>query len=161
MAQDSIVPALIISLMLSASPAIAADTVAAQSPVEQWRADPTLVLGGQDVDIAQFLWVARPVVVFADSPADPRLAEQLELLEQRQDALSERDVVVIVDTDPAARSSLRVKLRPRGFQLALIGKDGGVKLRKPFPWDVRELSRVIDKMPLRRQEIRDAVTASE
>ena len=45
--------------------------------------------------------------------------------------------------------------------LTVIGKDGGVKLRKPFPWDVRELSRSIDKMPLRQQEIRDAVQATE
>ena len=31
--------------------------------------------------------------------------------------------------------------------------DGQVKLRKPLPWDVRELTRSIDKMPLRQQEI--------
>ncbi|MEO0922698.1 MAG: DUF4174 domain-containing protein, partial [Pseudomonadota bacterium] len=39
--------------------------------------------------------------------------------------------------------------------LALVGKDGTIKLRKPVPWDVRELSRVIDKMPMRQQEVRD------
>ena len=69
-------------------------------------------------------------------------------------ALAERDVVVIADTDPAAESELRRELRPRGFMMALVGKDGGVKLRKPFPWDVRELTRTIDKMPLRQQEVR-------
>jgi len=36
----------------------------------------------------------------------------------------------------------------------LIGKDGNVKLRKPFAWGMRELSRVIDKMPMRQQEIK-------
>jgi len=36
----------------------------------------------------------------------------------------------------------------------LIGKDGKVKLRKPRPWTVRELSRVIDKMPMRQQELK-------
>lgn len=50
---------------------------------------------------------------------------------------------------------MRQRLRPRGFMLVLIGKDGGVKLRKPVPWDVREISRSIDKFPLRQQEIRD------
>jgi len=50
---------------------------------------------------------------------------------------------------------LRTKLRPRGFMLVLIGKDGGVKLRKPLPWDVRELSRTIDTMPMRQREMRD------
>jgi len=35
----------------------------------------------------------------------------------------------------------------------LIGKDGKVKLRKPFAWDMRELGRVIDKMPMRQQQL--------
>jgi len=74
--------------------------------------------------------------------------------------LINRDVVIITDTDRSDRSDIRTKLRPRGFQLTLIGKDGGVKLRKPFPWDVRELSRQIDKMPIRKQEILDAKAAA-
>jgi len=36
-----------------------------------------------------------------------------------------------------------------------VGKDGRVALRKPAPWSVRELSRSIDKMPLRQQEMAD------
>jgi len=83
----------------------------------------------------------------------------MELLAARADDLAERDVVVMVDTAPSANSALRKKLRPRGFMLALIGKDGGIKLRKPFPWDVRELSRTIDKMPVRKREIREGLTA--
>ena len=75
------------------------------------------------------------------------------LLEANIKALKERDVIVLIDTDPAKNTALRQKLRPRGFALLLIGKDGQVKLRKPFPWNVRELSRVIDKMPMRRQEM--------
>ena len=106
-------------------------------------------------DLSEFLWINRPIVVFADTPADPRYAEQIKRLEDGVDMLIERDVVVLTDTDPAAKSDLRTELRPRGFMMVLIGKDGGVKLRKPFPWDVRELGRVIDKMPMRQQEIRD------
>ncbi len=52
-------------------------------------------------------------------------------------------------------SDLRTKLRPRGFMLVLMGKDGEVKLRKPLPWTVRELSRSIDKMPMRQREERE------
>lgn len=112
-------------------------------------------LDAKDVSLDDFLWEARPIVVFADSEADPRFAEQMELLADRPDELTERDVVVITDTDRSEPSEIRRKLRPRGFMLVLIGKDGGVKLRKPAPWDVREITRVIDKMPLRQQEIRD------
>lgn len=102
-----------------------------------------------------FRWVARPVIVFADSTNDPRFIEQINLLDARKEALFERDVVIIADTDPQNPSELRRQLRPRGFSLVLIGKDGEIELRKPAPWDVRELTRAIDKMPLRMQEIRD------
>jgi hypothetical protein len=37
----------------------------------------------------------------------------------------------------------------------LIDKDGEAKLRKPLPWDVREITHAIDKFPLRRQEMRE------
>lgn len=121
----------------------------------QWMEDPKVVLDAADVDLDAFKWLARPVVIFADTPADPAFQRQVELLVSRFDELVARDVVLIVDTDPDARTDLRRKLRPRGFMLTVIGKDGGVKLRKPFPWDVRELTRSIDKMPLRKQELRE------
>ncbi|WP_224826548.1 DUF4174 domain-containing protein [Cognatishimia sp. MH4019] len=149
------------SLVLSVgliAPAFAeetASTMSVVSPLEAWQDDPTVILNGADVNIDDFKWIARPVIVFATSPADPRFAEQMELLADRVDELMIRDVVVIVDTDDETLSDLRRKLRPRDFMMVLIGKDGGVKLRKPFPYDVRELSRSIDKMPLRQQEIRE------
>lgn len=108
-----------------------------------------------NVTLDDFMWTHRPVVVFADSPADPRFAEQMQLLTSRPTDLIARDVVVITDTDPDAETSIRERLRPRGFQVTLIGKDGEVELRKPSPWSSRELSRSIDKMPLRQQEIRE------
>lgn len=110
-------------------------------------------LDGVEINLNDFLWVARPIVVFADTPADPRFIEQMELLAARPEELAARDVVIITDTDPSARSELRRELRPRGFMLVVIGKDGN-RLRKPAPWDVREITRSIDKMPLRQEEIR-------
>ena len=104
--------------------------------------------------LSQYLWTARPLVVFAPSEQDPRFVQQMAWLEARRAEFDERDVVILTDTDPEAQSELRDALHPRDFQIVLIGKDGQVKLRKPFPWDARELSRAIDKMPLRQQEIR-------
>jgi hypothetical protein len=112
-------------------------------------------LNAADVTLDEFQWIKRPIVVFADTPADPRFQEQMTLLLARPEPLIERDVVIIIDTDPRAKSAARQTLRPHGFMLTLIGKDGGVVLRKPFPWDVREITRSIDKMPIRKQEIRD------
>ncbi|MDC0659837.1 DUF4174 domain-containing protein [Leisingera sp. SS27] len=114
-----------------------------------------LIKPGYDVELEEFQWTHRPVVVFADSPEDPRFHEQMERLMEGIEALKTRDVVVLTDTDPAAKSALRKKLRPRGFMLVLVGKDGGVKLRKPHPWTVRELSRTIDKFPERLREVEE------
>lgn len=111
------------------------------------------ILPATQVDPAAFLWNARPVVVFADTPDDPAFREQIRALEAGTDALAERDVVVITDSDPAEASAWRRQLNPRGFSLVIIDKDGQVKQRRPLPWDVREISRAIDKLPLRRQEI--------
>ena len=107
------------------------------------------------LDLSEFLWTKRPIIVFADTDADPRFQQQLNMLLSGEGMLLERDVVVLTDTNPAEASALRRKFRPRGFQLILVGKDGGVKLRKPFPWSVRELTRSIDKMPLREREMRE------
>jgi len=142
-------------LAFALSSAAWAQAAEAAEPSET-AAEPGLqIYDAQDVSLDEFLWTARPVVVFADTPADPRFNEQMALLTSRPFDLIERDVVVITDTDPSARSDVRARLRPRGFQVTLIGKDGQVELRKPSPWSSRELSRSIDKMPLRQQEVRE------
>ena len=107
----------------------------------------------KNTNIKGFEWAQRPIVVFANSDKDPNFISQMEFLSQDIKALKERDIVVLVDTNPSVPSALRKKLRPHGFAFILIGKDGQVKLRKPSPWNIREIARVIDKMPIRQQEI--------
>lgn len=144
--------------------AIAQDTVATDLPVadntatalnvvERWQADPAELFDASEINLADLAFIARPVVVFADSPNDPRFAEQIRLLLAQAQDLAPRHVIIVTDTDPAAASPLRLLLRPHGFALVLIDTDGRVALRKPEPWDVRELTRVIDKMPSRLREI--------
>ena len=133
----------------------AAIGVAQDNAEPSGQVPPEIIIPGETADLNEFLWIKRPLVVFADSPADPRYTLQMEYLTERLEYLDERDVVVLTDTDPSAKSALRQRLRPRGFMLVLMGKDGTIYLRKPLPWDVREISRVIDKMPMRQQEIRD------
>lgn len=122
--------------------------------VERWEADHTIIFDASEISLADLLYVARPVIVFADSPNQPEFLQQMRLIEADMSGFDIRDVIIIVDTDPANPSAVRRELRPRGFNLVLIDKDGRVNLRKPEPWDVREISRQIDKMPLRIEEIR-------
>jgi len=138
--------------ILSPPPVVAQD---ADSVVSRWMADHTTVFDASEVVLDDLLWIARPVVVFADSPDQPQFIEQLRLLRADPTELGIRDVIIIVDTDPDARSEVRLTLRPRGFSLVLVDKDGRVNFRKPDAWSVREISRQIDKMPLRLQEVRE------
>lgn len=137
----------LVFMAFTAIVAIAQD--ASQDPVD------SPIIDGTTTNLNEFLWIKRPLIVFADTPADPRYVEQMGYITERLDVLEERDVVVLTDTDPAARSELRKALRPRGFSLVLVGKDGVIYLRKPAPWRVREITRSIDKLPVRQQELRD------
>lgn len=134
-------------------------TLAAQgegAKADETAVDPAaglVILEARDVKLEDFLWIARPLVIFADTPRDPRFILQMERIEARPEDLIERDVVVIIDTDPAAKSAVRQKLRPNGFTFVLIDKDGTIILRKPQPWSTRELARAIDKTPLRQEEL--------
>ena len=100
-------------LALGALLAALPGAVTAQQTDSAPQATPPLLTEADSLD--PFKWIARPVIVFADSPNDPRFIEQINLLQQRPEALLERDVVVIADTDPANPSEIRRQLRPRGF----------------------------------------------
>lgn len=140
-----------LAFVLAAVFALPAAAQTANAPMDE-----VLFFSMDEVDLSQFKWKKRPVVVFAESDLDPAFVDQMNKLRARPDELVARDVVVITDTQPEPISDLRRKLRPRSFMLVLMSKDGTVNVRKPFPWDVREISRSIDKMPIRKREIRDA-----
>ena len=108
--------------------------------------------GAGQPDLDSLQWVARPLVVFADTASDPKFVQQMAMFEADPGSLDDRLVVVLTDTDPAANGPLRQRLRPRGFGLVLIDTDGRVAHRRPLPVTVRELSNMIDRMPSRRQE---------
>ena len=107
----------------------------------------------EDDPLAPYLWEARPVIVFADSPKDPRFVSQVERLHEAAAEMAERDVILLTDTDPAANGSLRQRLHPRDFQILLIGKDGQIKYRRPHPVSAEDVIRQIDRMPMRRREM--------
>ncbi|MBF9047678.1 DUF4174 domain-containing protein [Rhodobacterales bacterium LSUCC0031] len=144
----------LIAALLLAMPGLAqTENTSQPSPRQAEVIDPMAPRAARDVTLEEFLWIARPLIVFADSPADPRVREQLQMLADRPDVLAERDVVIIVDTDPSEETALRRALRPRGFSLVIVQKDGRVGLRRPSPRDVREIVRGIDNFALRQEEM--------
>jgi hypothetical protein len=130
-----------LALQASLSSPARADEAAAFAPVP-----------ASEVVEADLIYLRRPVVVFADRPNDPAFIRQMELLTRYYDQLAVRDVILVTDTDPSSPSDLRQKLRPRGFSLVLMDKDWKPMIRKPLPWDGREIVNSIDKMPIARSE---------
>ena len=103
--------------------------------------------------LAQYRWEVRPILVFS-AEGDPRLDDQIARLEAAEDALLERDTVVIVDTEE--RSPLRARFEPGPFTVVLVGKDGTEKMRADRVVEPGEIAALIDTMPMRRREMREA-----
>lgn len=116
--------------------------------------------------LSSFGWEKRVVLVFGDA-ADRKLGQQIEKLVSRTDELRERDMVVIrvVGDDAQAvygqsppldadRLREEANIAAAGFQIVLVGKDGGVKLRSGEIVQDVALFDLIDRMPMRRAEKR-------
>ncbi len=147
-------PLLALIALLWAAPLVAAQE--APDLLTRWAEEPRAAYPVGDAELKDFEFRARPIVVFANGPSDPQFERQMGFLAERIDELAARDVIILIDVDPDARSPIRRSLRPRGFSVILIGKDGRIAQRKPAPFSGRELIHAIDKLPLRQQEIRDA-----
>ena len=96
------------------------------------------------------------LVVVVGWPTDPRAAQQHAALENDAAALRERDVVVQDITPEAARRERpELGVAPDAvFETLLVGKDGGVKLRRTHPVTASEIIALIDTMPMRQSEMR-------
>ena len=95
------------------------------------------------------------LLVVVGQPGDPRAAQQHAALEQDAAALRERDVVV-QDITPEVARRQRPELgvtAQADFEVLLVGKDGGVKLRRDHPVAARAITALIDTMPMRRIEM--------
>jgi hypothetical protein len=124
-------------------------------------------MSAEEAPLETYRWAKRVLLVFAPDADSALYQRQQEMLLVGEHGLNERDMVVILvitsavslKEKPAARVSA-VELRdaygvlPHEFQVVLIGKDGGVKLRQEEPISLADLCALIDSMPMRKQEMR-------
>ena len=105
-------------------------------------------------------WQKRVLLVTAPRSDNPGFQQQKQLLAPAAAEVQARDLLVIdvlgEQLTPADRQYLQqnLKLKLTGFEVVLIGKDGGVKQRSTRPLAPANLFGTIDKMPMRRQEMR-------
>jgi hypothetical protein len=114
--------------------------------------------------LSDLTWKKRVIIVFADA-GDKRLERQVKILTDRRPELEERDLVVISVTNDEASTAFGNVAKPDAaalrdeagvkkgsFQVILVGKDGGIKLRSDTVVPYVELFDVIDRMPMRQAE---------
>lgn len=103
----------------------------------------------------------RVLLIYGRDDAQHFTIEQQEALQEAQDGLNERDLDVIVliasEVPEPDRQFLMhdFKLHPSDEYVAwLIGKDGGVKETYKKPVSTKDLFALIDRMPMRKQEMK-------
>ena len=123
---------------------------------------------GMDFDLNAFHWSNRVIVLFAESEKSPQFAKQVQILRDEKDGVLDRDLVVVEvletgnsrcgETTISAKKAENLRNRFQAetgvFQFILLGKDGGVKLRRKEPVSAEDLFGIIDSMPMRQQEMR-------
>lgn len=134
-------------------------------------------VNGQDINVDDFKWKHRPLLIFASSDDVREYQDQIVGVNTHLPQLRDRDMVVIqiasAETgtfrgrlqrhdDGRALSAVAVcrlrkeyNIAPHEFAVILVGKDGTVKVRRGEPQPMSALFELIDSMPMRQREMRD------
>jgi len=122
------------------------------------------------LDLRKFEWKNRVLVI---GGSESKFQNQFDYLKVNKNEFTDRDMVVILinkdgskisydglknfkNLDYASTSSIRKRFNFEDFRLLLIGKDGGVKYRTNEPVKINKIFELIDKMPMRVQEIKES-----
>lgn len=102
-------------------------------------------------DLTDYKWKSRILLIFGNEKDGQLTERQQVVFNAQKSGLKERDLVVFVNPESKSTKKLR---NETGFEVILIGKDGGVKKRKTELMSTDELFAIIDAMPMRRSEMR-------
>jgi hypothetical protein len=120
------------------------------------------------MDLDQFKWKNRLLFVFASAANDPNFGALRREIAAQPAEVTDRDLVVFEILDSGASKMNGSRLDPqsaaffrdhfavgqKAFTLILVGKDGGVKLRRHDRVALAEIFALIDSMPMRKEEMR-------
>jgi hypothetical protein len=113
----------------------------------------TMIAFGE-TNLSSFKWKNRVLVVLAPSNHDQRLQEQQTIAAAASAGFSERDLIVVAEIETEGPLHHMFGTRAGDFQVVLVGKDGRSTLQWSKPVSSEGLFSVIDKMPMRRDEMR-------
>ncbi|MGD9412785.1 MAG: DUF4174 domain-containing protein [Desulfobacterales bacterium] len=120
------------------------------------------------MDLAQFQWKNRLLFIFAQDVSHPLFKGLQSQIAAQKAEVEERDLIVFevpaqgparMNTNPLDQQeadSIRnhFAVPSNAFSLILVGKDGGIKLKRSDQVDLSEVFGLIDSMPMRQREMR-------
>ena len=119
------------------------------------------------MDLAQFQWKNRLLFLFAEDASDPFFKSLQNQIMAQKAEVDDRDLIVFelpvqgparMGTRPLDRKeadSIRnhFAIPSNTFSLILVGKDGGIKLKREDRVDLSDVFGLIDSMPMRQREM--------
>jgi hypothetical protein len=127
------------------------------------------VTGNKTIGLIEYQWKNRLLLLFTPSLDEPRYQDLKKALTMQEEEVMDRDLLVFhivengqtrLGNSPLSESSgdyLREKFSTKSgtFTVLLIGKDGGVKLRREGRVKLKEIFSLIDSMSMRQREMRE------
>ncbi|MDP5121512.1 MAG: DUF4174 domain-containing protein [Spirosomaceae bacterium] len=102
-------------------------------------------------NLQSYKWKNRVVLIFGNNATEQLVHKQWVTFDADKTGLEERGIQIFVNPESQSMKKLR---NETGFEIILIGKDGGVKKRKTSLMQTDELFGIIDSMPMRQSEMR-------
>ena len=123
-------------------------------------------LNAQDLSVHR--WENRLLILLIENTEDNSYKEQLEELSSCSEGVEERKLLIYRSTPDKFRMGLeteggwknssdiykKYKTNESGFQVLLIGLDGGIKMDQSEMISCEKLFGTIDSMPMRKAEMR-------
>lgn len=120
------------------------------------------------MDLTQFQWKNRLLFLFAPDRGHPFYNHLHRQIVDQKSEVEDRDLLIFsvllqgpsqmnttaIDRQEADSIRDRFMIPPQEFSLILIGKDGGIKLKRNDQVDLTEVFELIDSMPMRQNEMR-------
>ena len=120
------------------------------------------------MDLTPFQWKNRLLFLFAPDDSHPDFRRLQSNIAKHQHEVEDRDLVIFevlgqgpsrmntVPLNQPAADSIRDRfgIVKNGFALILVGKDGGVKMRRVDAVGLADVFERIDSMPMRQNEMR-------
>jgi hypothetical protein len=120
------------------------------------------------MDLTKFQWKNRLLFLFAEDASDPFFKNLQSQVRTQKAEVDDRDLIVFevpangparmgatpLDRQQADSIRNHFAVPSKAFSLILVGKDGGIKLKRSDQVDLRAVFGLIDSMPMRQNEMR-------